>query len=103
MADYAVWGEAISQAMGNKPEEYCRDIGSKSESSTCNGSPSNTIRKLYDKICKTELLDKGKIEWKGQPDDLMESLTTMIDDKILRVDKRELQDKVISLYQSLTS
>ena len=44
---------------------------------------------------------KDKTEWKGQPDDLMESLTQMIDDKILRVDKRELPGQSHKLVSEL--
>ena len=53
------------------------------------------------KFCKIELLGKGKIEWKGQPDDLMEFLTQMIDDKILRVDKREVPGQSHKLVSEL--
>ena len=53
------------------------------------------------KFAKTELLGKGKTEWKGQPDDLMEFLTQMIDDKILRVDKREVPGQSHKLVSEL--
>jgi hypothetical protein len=48
-----------------------------------------------------ELLGKEKIEWKGQPDDLMEFLTKMIDDKILLADKRELPGQSNKLISEL--
>jgi hypothetical protein len=53
------------------------------------------------KFCKIELLGKGKIEWKGQPDDLMDSLNKMIDDKILRIDKKELPGQSHKLISEL--
>jgi len=90
MADYTVWGEAISQAMGNRTGKYAEILEANQNRQHVTAVLATPLGSFMIKFTKTELLGKDKIEWKGQPDDLMESLTQMIDDKILRVDKREV-------------
>ena len=101
MADYAVWGEAISQAMGNKPGKYAEILEANQNRQHVTAVLATPLGSFMIKFAKTELLGKGKIEWKGQPDDLMESLTQMIDDKILRVDKREVPGQSHKLVSEL--
>ena len=50
MADYVVWGEAISQAMGNKPGRYAEILEANQNRQHVTAVLSNTSRKLYDKI-----------------------------------------------------
>jgi hypothetical protein len=99
MADYAVWGEAISKAIGNEPEKFADILEANQNRQHVTAVLATPLGSFMIKFCKIELLGKEKIEWKGQPDDLMEFLTQMIDDKILRADKRELpgqSNKMIS-------
>ena len=101
MADYAVWGEAISQAMGNAPGKYTEVLEANQNHQHVTAVLATPLGSFMIKFCKRKLLDKGMIEWKGQPDDLMESLTQMIDDKILRVDKREVPGQSYKLVSEL--
>jgi len=101
MADYAVWGEAISQAIGNEPEKFADILEANQNRQHVTAVLATPLGSFMIKFCKIELLGKKKIEWKGQPDDLMEFLTRMIDDKILHVDKREIPGQTHKLVSEL--
>ena len=101
MADYAVWGEAISQAMGHTPGRYTEILEANQNHQHVTAVLATPLGSFMIKFAKRELLAKGNIEWKGQPDDLMEFLTQMIDDKILRVDKRDVPGQSHKLISEL--
>jgi hypothetical protein len=101
MADYAVWGEAISIAIGNEPGRFTDKLEANQNRQHVTAVLATPLGSFMIKFAKAELLAKGKTEWEGQPDDLMEYLTQMIDNKILRVDKKEVPGQSHKLVSEL--
>jgi hypothetical protein len=72
MADFALWGEAISQAMGNKPlvflNTYYENIGRQN----IEAIEANPLGQAISKFCEQEGLENKA--WEGSPGKLLEQL-----------------------------
>jgi hypothetical protein len=87
--------------MGNKPGKYADILEANQNRQHVTAVLATPLGSFMIKFCKAELLGNDKTDWKGQPDDLMDSLTKMIEDKILRIDKKELPGQSHKLISEL--
>jgi len=79
MADYAKWGEAATQVLGEKPNVFLNQYFSKIEKLNKEALEANPVG-----LCITELMTKFDI-WGGTPTELLEALTPFAIN--LKVDK----------------
>ncbi len=96
MADFAEWGEAISQAMGNAPNAflnaYYNNIGLQHseavEASLIGQALLAFIDELWPKKDNLTDCEERKQEWKGTPSKLLEELERIAEDKKINTRSR---------------
>ena len=98
MADFVIWAESMSRAMGNKEGAFFNAFKNAQEQEIKDTAQNDTL------IIAIEGLMAGRDEWKGKSQDLLDDLTVMVGEggkKQLPKDFRKLGRKLKELEPTL--